>query len=970
MTRASERQPKPAARPVPKPAVAAPAQQPDAGLRAIGNAAAEQWLGAIDDPLEGGSTAGSAGPSGGAAAPPDDVAALGGLRGGAPLAPHDLAYHSARLRHDLSAVRIHTGESAAGVTDRFAAHALTVGADIVLGPSATPAVLGHELAHVAQQAHAGRAWIQRAPAPRVLKAGDDVAVVVYALTTDASGQPRYSRTYRVEADGTIVVRDGVNTVAIPVAGLQAGDAAQVIADQLVVAELFRGPRVAVTGPGMTSPAYANAKTAMSPDVATAYANFLAYLKGVTEPPDAVVRYYQWITDHRDTPEFLKITPPDLWAQSLKRPERPRDPEAEQVELWIRFINDRLAETKKLTGKELDRAVRTMTRFQDWFDGHRGKPDFVKSDPAKVWADFSVGELKKDIDVDVRAKIEADKQAAASSPAVLEAKAKKFDEFVSTATKLFGFSSRNFPYSIPLDSQGKDILVTGQPSLQKVLNDLGGALIHWGATHMADSNFAVVSVNSVLLNLLQGGFRQRIDEAERVPLEHETIDRNELLGRNVLLSFGETIATGLLAVAVVGLFVGANIITAGGATVILVGLAGYSGVRSYQARRDEIEKSGYEVSIPETMLDSAGDIVGVSQLIEGITGHRLGTGAVLGSEARSSQLGAGAGNVATLLVGSKAYRSGQNLGQRARLALPGEVPAGPNAQIPPRAVEPMPDTPTPNADAGRVELAARDALPENLRPGFDIWSAEMRKNGGNPENILAKKKPAEIEKQAAQKQRIYDETLDKAKKSARDAAQDAARAKDDPLNPILKIVKRVKDSNVFLHWEGRWKRSAANPDGMPWTEAEIKQAVELSKRTGEEVHLFGDTPRAGDYPGIDGTIGNPPRPLSLKASGVGSRPGHVRWSAGQALAKAKASGYSKVEVHIDAPGHTVAQIKAAWDLPSPVATDPAPGPAFEGDLVAKIIIQAKDGQWVQTPPLAGGPKTGVSPTPARPDENRK
>jgi hypothetical protein len=182
---------------------------------------------------------------------------------------------------------------------------------------------------------------------------------------------------------------------------------------------------------------------------------------------------------------------------------------------------------------------------------------------------------------------------------------------------------------------------------------------------------------------------------------------------------------------------------------------------------------------------------------------------------------------------------------------------------------------------------------------------------------------------------------------------------------------VPDSKVTLHWEGRnLPRTPADPAALPWSQHEITQAVELARLTGEEIQLFGDTASGHNYPGIDGTIGNPPRPLSLKSAVVAARANLARKMAGDALAAAKGSGYSHVEVHIEMPGRTIAEIQAAWDQPSPVATDPIPGPAFEGSVVAKIEVQAKDGTWTLRPPLAGPARTGVSPTPARPEKEPK
>jgi hypothetical protein len=981
MTSARDHQVEPAGhpRPSPVPGVLPTDSYPDAPAataRAVGNTALERWhggsplmLGAVEDSLEheaetGSAPTGPTAPEAVTAAPGDAVADLRALHGaGVPLTADERIAHSAGLGWDLSRVRVHSGAQAAAVTAALGVRALTVGTDVVLGLGADTEVLAHELVHVAQQGRYGQAWIQRAPAPGLLRAGDDVVVAVYGLPADANPEPRYSRTYRIRPDGTVVIGEGESTVVIPVAGLRAGDAAQRIADQLVTVQLFRGPRVAVTGPGMIAPAYANARTAMSLTVATAHANFTAYIRGVEGPPDAIARYYRWISDHRDLPDFLTTDPPDVWTQSLRPPPRPADPVAERIDLWIRFMKDRQAENAKLPPADRRRATETMLRFQDWFDTHRARSGFATADPAKVWADIDVGLLGKEIEASARQKVEAAKESAASSPEVAQAKGKKFDEFIATATKLFGYSQRGFPYVIPLTSQGKDILVTGHPALQRVLDDLGGALLRWGTTHMADVNYASVSVQQVLVDLLQGGFAQRIAEAEKVPVEHETIDRNEIIGRSAIAAFGETVATGLLAVAVVGLFVGANVITAGAATVILVGIAGYSGVRSYQARREEIENSGYEVSVPETMLDAAGDAIGVSQLIEGITGERLGTGARLGSEARSAQLGAGVGNVTTLMLGSRAYRGGQRVGQAARLSRPGLVPAGPNAQLPTEPVTQPPAPPAPNPAMGPVERAARNALPEGLRPGLDLWSAEIRESGKSPDTVLGRMKPELIESQAKK----FLERYEKAAAEARGSAHGAARAQDDPLQPRLRFARRVPDSKVTLHWEGRFtKKTSSNPYGMPWPEHEIRQAVELARRTGEEIHLFGDTASGHSYPGIDGTIGNPPRPLSLKNAVESARPNLARKMAGDALIEAKQSGYSHVEVHINMPGRTVAEIKVAWDAPSPVRTDPIPGAAFEGSTVARIVVQAKDGMWTIDPPLTGKPRTGVSPVPARED----
>ncbi|MGP8102149.1 MAG: DUF4157 domain-containing protein [Candidatus Cybelea sp.] len=77
---------------------------------------------------------------------------------GRPLDGPDLKYFQSGFGHDLSSVRLHTGERAAASAASLSARAYTVGRHIVLGRSeyapgtaAGRHVLGHELAHVIQQ---------------------------------------------------------------------------------------------------------------------------------------------------------------------------------------------------------------------------------------------------------------------------------------------------------------------------------------------------------------------------------------------------------------------------------------------------------------------------------------------------------------------------------------------------------------------------------------------------------------------------------------------------------------------------------------------------------------------------------------------------------------------------------------------------------------------------------------------------
>ncbi|HEX2573672.1 MAG TPA: hypothetical protein VH877_29245 [Polyangia bacterium] len=246
-------------------------------------------------------------------------------------------------------------------------------------------------------------------------------------------------------------------------------------------------------------------------------------------------------------------------------------------------------------------------------------------------------------------------------------------------------------------------------------DPGGRIVTWvepPGLEFADTYFFEVKEGDPLAApVLSGGIKE------------EPLDLGE-----AALAFGKTVGKGLLVIGIVGAAVGAEIITAGQATWLLVGLAGYAGLESYLARREEIEAQGHEVAIPATLVHSAGDIVGVSQMIEGITGHRLGTEAALDTETRSEQLGSGAGNVAAIFMGSRVFYKGLSLGRAGRaqaLSLArgegqGEIASG-QGQAPDTMAANRAETLPPEitGEAGPVAAAggARTAPVENV-PGKD------------------------------------------------------------------------------------------------------------------------------------------------------------------------------------------------------------------------------------------------------------
>lgn len=82
--------------------------------------------------------------------------------GGAPLDPASLAHFQSSFGHDLSGVRVHSGDRAAASAVALSARAYTVGRHVVFGPgehrphtAAGRQVLAHELAHVVQQGRGG-----------------------------------------------------------------------------------------------------------------------------------------------------------------------------------------------------------------------------------------------------------------------------------------------------------------------------------------------------------------------------------------------------------------------------------------------------------------------------------------------------------------------------------------------------------------------------------------------------------------------------------------------------------------------------------------------------------------------------------------------------------------------------------------------------------------------------------------------
>jgi hypothetical protein len=618
-------------------------------------------------------------------------------------------------------------------------------------------------------------------------------------------------------------------------------------------------------------------------------------------------------------------------------------------------------------QELDQNQDAFDHLYKWFEENENSPTLLKFSPPELLGRFRAQATMRAVKQSVSRQLQEEKEAKAYSPEVQQARLAKQDEFLNLAVALRGDFGRKLPYTIPVPSEGVDILVTGDPARQAVLSQIADELMGWSREHFLDNNYTSVNAKSILLYVLNSGYGAALRATATEPLESEVIDRGEIVPEKLAAAFGKTVVIGLTAIGAIGAAVGLGIISGGVALIILGALAVYAGVTSYLERRKEIEEKNYKVPIPVTAVHAAGDALGVSQLIEGITGERLGINERLTSAQRSEQAGAGAGSVALLLLGSRVFRVGQGLGQGLRLSGPGYLPE--TLEGVPReklgeefGKTPAPRKPAQNPNPGPVEARARAALPERLRVGFDAWMEQMRSNpkrAVDVEEVLRKMSQDRIEQISKKPADDYYAHVAEAER----VAEAKGRSASDPLRPRLKNTE-WKDG-VTIHYEK-----------TPPEPGEIAQAREIQARTGEPVHLFGDTPSGKTYPGIDGTIGEPPRPLQLKELG-GNDPAYLKVHAADAFESAAKHGYSKVEVHLRVKGSTIAEIKAAWQ-----GRPAAPRGAeigWETRLrlarskltLARLVIEGSDGVWVvEAPPTSPNlPGVKLPSSGGKPDEDK-
>ncbi|WP_168787632.1 hypothetical protein [Paraburkholderia aromaticivorans] len=263
-----------------------------------------------------------------------------------------------------------------------------------------------------------------------------------------------------------------------------------------------------------------------------------------------------------------------------------------------------------------------------------------------------------------------------------------------------------------------------------------------------------------------------------------------------------------------------------------------------------------------------------------------------------------------------------------LGLKGKSPAKVTSKLKP--LDPLP--------AEALDLPIRKDLLPREQLAFDKWVADRRAAGVDVDKALKGKTPDQV-------RRMIKSQLDwVAEQEARHAHN--AQWEGDMLDPkMTNGPKRVGSADVWTRWNEK-------------PPAEIDEGIRLNGKTGERIDLFGD-----DYPGIDGTIGQPPRPLQLKAVPASEDIANIPRVAGKALTNARNSGFSRVEVSIEAPGRTVEQVRDAF------ARNPTKFTDSTG--VTRVRVWCDDGMFEPTsfkpvippPRVEHGPENNKDKVPA-------
>lgn len=396
------------------------------------------------------------------------------------------------------------------------------------------------------------------------------------------------------------------------------------------------------------------------------------------------RYDQWIERHQDDPEYLTISPADLWGrlygdllhelishyhaqqEARTRIERQGRRSLEQWQRFQDFIHNRLEFIQQANPTEAHVQEQILRAFIHWTAEHQDQPGFLRARPLDIYERLGHQIITPEID--------RERMRAESTPQSDEARQQKLDDFLTLANRLRSFRDQ-FPRLVPVPSQGRDILIHGSPAIQYVLDAMAAELGDYALNHYYDGDFTAQSPTSVLLTIVRAN-EDVYHAAQLLPWLHESIIRTDLDPNILARSFATSLGQVLLVSALIGIVVGAEVLTLGQVTWIMLAFAGYFGVNSFLERREEIEQTNIDVPVAETVLHSAGDVIGLSQVIEGATGVRLGTEQRLNSVQRSEELGGGAGQLVGIFLASRAFRAGRGAGASWRARIMGTGTAGP------------------------------------------------------------------------------------------------------------------------------------------------------------------------------------------------------------------------------------------------------------------------------------------------------
>jgi hypothetical protein len=643
----------------------------------------------------------------------------------------------------------------------------------------------------------------------------------------------FSDDYTVAADGTLTFGSGREHIRLPVAGLTVLQVAQRLAQALVDEQGYMQPQVTVTSNlgGMSVTESASARAAKSA-LEREREPYLKYIAALDADDARVKRYLTWV-NAQDSVELGHHTPAQVWTRFIPDPDAPPDPRAlKNAEFDHAYMayKDALKEVKDPL--ERTRASIVLYEFGQWHDRHRDAPDLLKARPADIYKDIVLRLIRGEVKRTNEAKLE--QQREAKKPTRRE-RAQRFNDLSDRVLSLHAEAQAALrPESIDHPARRTATLIMGRPAVAKVKHQLADDLQHWAYVHLQDDNYLEGSVSEVVERVKSDtDFRRKLDAAERETPPHEevsTVEKTEVTVGGVLASFGRAIAGALEMIAAVGLFVGAEIITMGQATWIFAAVAVDQGVEDYLARRERIEAAGYDVPVSETLLETAGDFVGVTQLVEGMRGKELGSGLELTGQEIEERYGGFLAN-ATLMAGSHAFVGARVLGERFRPRIVAET------ELRPR-VEPKLRAP------GVLERRAREALLKEQVAGFELWMDDIRSRGRDPEVVLRSASARQIEGMSEATVRRRGEQA-----AINEEAAFRPDAPADPLRPTRATFKRAAEA-LWLHYET-----------TPPAPLDVALALKIAEATGEPVHLYGREP-VGKAAPFDGTIGNPPRPLAL------------------------------------------------------------------------------------------------------------